>query len=332
MPSHRTRLCGQEVAEEIDGQRYGVDNRMSQPSCPHISIFIPTYNDEKDLSTCIESLRYVRYAKQKLELVVWDNGSSDDTVPMVEARFQTMVGEGWASLRLIQNRKNDGCYIPYNLVVSSLAPQAEYILGLDADVELEPDALLRLVEAARNERVAVVGARSVVYSNPIQTAHGAGFVNRLTATYSDRDARERIECDYVIGCCWLLDKRLFQELGGFSPDFFINHWEVDYCLRAKTRRWRILYEPAAVAKHKVQYPATCSTERMYYMFRNKLLMIRHNDYFKSPSLAMALCVLLSSGRILSSAIQTGNVKDAFKAWHGLYDGLRNVTGAISQGP
>lgn len=304
---------------------------MSQPSCPHISIFIPTYNDEKDLSACIESLRYVRYAKQKLELVVWDNGSSDDTVPMVEARFQIMVGEGWASLRLIQNRKNDGCYIPYNLVVSSLAPQAEYILGLDADVELEPDALLRLVEAARNERVAVVGARSVVYSNPTQTAHGAGFVNRWTAKYSDRDAREQIECDYVIGCCWLLDKRLFQELGGFSPDFFVNHWEVDYCLRAKARGWRILYEPRAVTKHKIQFPATCSPERLYYMFRNKLLMIRANRYFAYWPVVMALCTLLSLGRIVWVAIQERNARNFATACRGVFDGLRGITGMLGSG-
>lgn len=303
-----------------------------RPSEPFVSIFIPSYNDCTDLCACLESLRRLEYPKQRLELVVWDNGSADDTVVMVEQRFGDMAKEGWATLRLIENKKNDGCYIPYNLVVPFLTPDTEYILGLDADVELEPDALSRLVEAACRERVAVVGARSVVHSNPVQTAHGAGFVSRWTAKYSDRDARKLVECDYVIGCCWLLDKRLFRELDGFSPDFFINHWEVDYCLRAKTHGWRILYEPSAVAKHKIQYPATCSPERMYYMFRNKLLMIRNNDHFKSRLLAMALCVLLSFGRILSSVIQTGNAKGAFNAWHGLYDGLRNVTGAISQGP
>lgn len=304
---------------------------MSQPSCPHISIFIPTYNDEKDLSACIESLRCVRYVKQRLELVIWDNGSADHTVPMVEQRFSEMAKEGWASLRLIENKKNDGCYIPYNLVVPFLAPETEYILGLDADVELELNALSYLVEATKGGRVAVVGARSVVYNNPIQTAHGAGFVNRLTATYSDRDARERIECDYVIGCCWLLDKRLFQELGGFSPDFFINHWEVDYCLRAKTRGWRILYEPNAVAKHKVQYPATCSTERMYYMFRNKLLMIRTNRYFAYRPVVMALCTLLSLGRIVGVAIQKRNARNFAAACRGVFDGLRGITGMLDSG-
>jgi len=250
---------------------------------------------------------------------------------MVEQRFSEMAKEGWASLRLIENKKNDGCYIPYNLVVPFLAPETEYILGLDADVELELNALSHLVEAARNERVAVVGARSVVYSNPTRTAHGAGFVNRWTAKYSDRDAHERIECDYVIGCCWLLDKRLFQDLGGFSPDFFINHWEVDYCLRAKTRGWRILYEPNAVAKHKVQYPATCSPERLYYMFRNKLLMIRVNRYFAYRPVVMALCTLLSLGRIVGVALQERNVRNFATACRGVFDGLRGVTGALPSG-
>ena len=160
---------------------------------PFVSIFIPSYNDQIDLSACLESLRRMQYPKEKLELVIWDNGSTDETVPMVEQRFQEMAEEGWASLRLIQNRKNDGCYVPYNLAMPLLSPQAHYILGLDADIELDPDALPRLVDAMGGERVVVAGARSVVFRDPLQTAHGAGFVSRWTAKYSERDAGEQIE-------------------------------------------------------------------------------------------------------------------------------------------
>jgi hypothetical protein len=301
------------------------------PREPFVSIFIPSYNDQTDLSACLESLRRLTYPKQKLELVVWDNGSADDTVHMVEQRFQEMAGEGWLSLRLIQNKKNDGCYIPYNLVMPLLSPQTHDILGLDADVELDPDALTYLVEAMEGGRVAVVGARSVVFSNPAQTAHGAGFVSRWTAKYSEQDARELVECDYVIGCCWLFDKRIFQDMGGFSPDFYVNHWEVDYCLRAKARGWRIMYEPRAIAKHKIQYPAVCSTERMYYMFRNKLLMIQSNRYFPHRALATALCFVLSFGKIVSIAIRERNLHNAIKSWDGLYDGVRGITGALREG-
>lgn len=302
------------------------------PREPFVSIFIPSYNDQIDLSACLDSLRLIHYPKQKLELLVWDNGSTDRTVPMVEQRFQEMAGEGWASLRLIQHGKNDGCYVPYNLALPLMSPRAEYILGLDADIELDPDALVHLVEAIGGGHVAVVGARSVVFQDQTQTAHGAGFVNRWTAQYHDRDARTRIACDYVIGCCWLFEKKTFEHLGGFSPDFFINHWEVDYCLRAKTIGWLVLYEPRAVAKHKVSYPPVCAPDRLYYMFRNKLLMIRQNRYFVHRSVAMGLCLFLSLGRIVCRAFMDRNMRNAVIACHGLYDGLRGVTGVLSLRP
>lgn len=301
---------------------------------PHkafISIFIPSYNDRADLSACLESLRCLEYPKQELELVIWDNGSLDDTVSMVERRFRAMSEEGWASLRLIQNKRNDGCYLPYNLVQPLLSAQAHYVLGLDADVELAPDALTYLADAIEEERVVVVGARSVVFRDPTQTAHGAGFVSRWTAKYSDQDVRAPVECDYVIGCCWLFDRRIFRDMGGFVPDFHVNHWEVDYCLRAKARGWRIMYEPRAVAKHKVQYPAVCNTDRMYYMFRNKLLMIQRNRYFPHPALTTALCFMLSLGRIMTIAAQERSLRNAVKAWEGLYDGVRGVRGALAEG-
>lgn len=296
---------------------------------PLVSIFIPSYNDQADLSACLDSLRLIQYPKQKLELLVWDNGSTDKTVPMVEQRFQEMAGEDWASLRLIQHGKNDGCYVPYNLALQLMSPRTEYILGLDADIELEPDALLHLVEAIGGGRVAVVGARSVVFHNQTQTAHGAGFVNHWTAQYRDRDARDRIACDYVIGCCWLFEKKSFEELGGFSPDFFINHWEVDYCLRAKTRGWLVLYEPRAVAKHKISYPPVCAPDRLYYMFRNKLLLIQRSQYFVNGRVTTLLCAAGSLLRILIMGVRERHWRNAAKAMRGLYDGIRGVTGPAS---
>ena len=301
------------------------------PREPFVSIFIPSYNDQIDLSACLGSLRRMQYPKEKLELVIWDNGSTDETIPMVEQYFKEMEGEGWLSLRLIRHTRNEGSYVPYNLVFSDLSPQTEYVLGLDADVELAPDVLSCLVEAANAERVGVVGARSVVFREPEQTAHGAGFVNRWTAKYSERDASEQIECDYVIGCCWLFDKRCFRDVGGFAVGFFINHWEVDYCLQAKTRGWKVLYEPRAVAKHKIQCPAICSPSRRYYMFRNKFLMIRQNGYFVNRFLTTALCACLSFGRIVSIAIAERSMGNAAWACRGLYDGLRGVTGVLSAG-
>jgi GT2 family glycosyltransferase len=202
----------------------GYRSNLKGDSTPYLSIFIPTYNDQTDLSACLESIRRVKYPKEKIEIIIWDNGSEDDTVRMVRDRFHQMKNDGWLRLSLTEWNRNEGTYVPYNLAVPNLSPETEYILGLDADVELVPDLVAKLVIAAQEEQVAVVGARSVYFDDPELTSHGAGFVNRRTALYGESDTRDRIECDYVIGCCLLLNKKVFVELGGFDADYYISHW------------------------------------------------------------------------------------------------------------
>lgn len=260
---------------------------------PNVSIFIPTFNDKVDLLPCLKSIQSIDYPKDKIEIVVWDNASSDGTVEALRRLFSEMRSAGWADLKLIEWNKNEGSYIPYNLVQENLAPETQYILGLDADVELSSNTLIDLVNAARAERVAVVGARSVYYDYPEKTAHGAGFVNPWTGTYGEKDPQDLMECDYVIGCCWLLNRKFFESIGGFDPDYYINHWEVDYCLRAREKGYRILYEPKAVARHKIPLLGTLNPERIYYLYRNKLTLIRKT--FRPPGKWLALIFHLMFG-------------------------------------
>ncbi len=305
--------------------------RSHAGSFPGVSVFIPTYNDATDLAPCLESLRALQYPRHRLEIVVWDNASDDGTATMVEGKFREMSGEGWLGLRLLHSERNHGPYVPYNLVETSLAPESDYTLGMDADVEVAPDVLTRLVAAAEKGSAAVVGARSVYFDRPDRTAHGAGFVARWSTRYGEADPDEPIDCDYVIGCCWLLDRHAFREVGGFDPCFFINHWEVDYCLRLKQRGWRICYEPRAVVRHKVSPGGSLSDDRIYYLFRNKLLMVRRNPYFRSARVAGGACMLLSLARIVAGMVGGGDVHRARVAWQGLRDGLRGLAG-VRPGP
>jgi GT2 family glycosyltransferase len=261
-------------------------------STPYLSIFIPTYNDETDLSACLKSIRRINYPREKVEIVIWDNASQDNTVQMVKQYFDKMQHEKWLNLYLAEWDKNEGSYIPYNLILSKLSQKTMYILGLDADIEFEPNALQAMVDAAQGDNIAVVGARSVYFDRPEVTSHGAGFVHNWLARYTEKDVHERIDCDYVIGCCWLLDKTIFQRLGSFDPDYYINHWEIDYCLRAKKKGFRIVYEPRAVCKHKIPLKGSLSKERIYYLYRNKILVIKKNAPFPQKWISLGLYSLL----------------------------------------
>jgi GT2 family glycosyltransferase len=259
---------------------------------PIVSIFIPTYNDQTDLSACLESIRFITYPKEKAEIIIWDNASKDNTASMVRERYQEMAKEGWFNLSLIEWDRNEGSYIPYNLALPCFSKESKYVLGLDADVELAPDTLTKMINAMQEDHIGVVGARSVYFDQPNKTSHGAGFVNLWTGRYVQKDIRKRVNCDYVIACCWLLKKEILEKLGCFDPDYYINHWEVDYCLRASRKRYSIVYEPAATVKHKIPLHGTLTLDRFYYLYRNKLLVIKKNAPFPQKWISMALYSLL----------------------------------------
>ena len=46
---------------------------------PAVSVLIPAWNNAAELAACLESLRLAEYPKGRLEVVVFDNGSSDGT-------------------------------------------------------------------------------------------------------------------------------------------------------------------------------------------------------------------------------------------------------------
>lgn len=299
---------------------------MTKNNFPNISIFIPTYNDRKDLSDCLESIRGLNYPKQKIQIIIWDNASHDNTVSMVQKRYKEMEKQGWLNLSLIKWHKNEGSYIPYNMALPYFHSETEFILGLDADVELDKNTLSVLIEAAQDRRIAVVGARSVYFDKPDLTSHGAGFVDRLTARYGEKDAGARIECDYVIGCCWLLNRAVFQEIGRFDPDFYINHWEVDFCLRAKQKGYRIIYEPLAIARHKIPIQCTPTPERIYYLYRNKLLLIKKNSAFFIGPWSAVICAGLSLLKLFFLAFDRMGRSEFRAALSGLVDGLKGKTG------
>ena len=95
---------------------------------PKISIFIPTYNDQTDLSACLESINDLDYPRENIEIAIWDNGSEDDTVHMVKERFDLMQNDGWLNLSLTEWSRNEGTYVPYNLAVPNLSPkQSTYL-------------------------------------------------------------------------------------------------------------------------------------------------------------------------------------------------------------
>ena len=242
-----------------------------------VSIVIPTLNRKEDIVACLDSIQNLDYPKNFLEVIIWDNVSTDGTQGEINRIFAGMKKECWSGLNLIESKENLGVYTSRDEFFKSISPETDYVLSLDDDVFLPPDSLNTLLGVIRsNSEVGIVGPRTVYDMRPDMTAHGAGFVNLWIGRYRDIDASSLMECDYVIGCCMLIKKEVISDLKGFDRDYYTSHGEVDFCLRAKRKGYKIFYDTGIIVRHNVEIGGTKTLERIYYLYRNKLLVIRKN--------------------------------------------------------
>jgi len=59
-------------------------SRVSSEDLPSISIVIPTYNSERTLAQCLESIARQDYPREKIEIIIADGGSEDKTLEIAK--------------------------------------------------------------------------------------------------------------------------------------------------------------------------------------------------------------------------------------------------------
>jgi GT2 family glycosyltransferase len=258
---------------------------------PLISIIIPTLNNEIDIIDCLESIKAVDYPLEDLELIIWDNSSCEKSKTRVKEYLKHLETNIFANVAYIESPENLGVYTSRDELIKKASVSSEFILSIDDDVLLPQDIFTDLLSVfERDDKIGIVGPRTVYADVPSETAHGAGFINWWLGKYSDIDAKESVECDYVIGCCMLIKRSVIDNISGFDRDYYTSHGEIDFCMRAKKAGFRVIYYPKVIVKHRVDRGGTRTLNRMYYIFRNKLLFIRKN----APLLQKCVCLTLYS--------------------------------------
>ncbi len=121
------------------------DNR----NLPLVSIIIVNFNGHLLLDACLSSLLELDYPQKKLEVILVDNNSSDDSVPFVKKHFP------W--VKLVQNTENQG-FSGGNIAGYNEA-KGKYIILLNSDVTVDKNWLAALVEEAKDPKVGIISSR-----------------------------------------------------------------------------------------------------------------------------------------------------------------------------
>jgi len=239
-------------------------------SSARIGVAIVTYNSAAVLPACLQSLREQGPAVQVTTVVV-DNGSRDGTPAVVREQFP--------EVRLLEAPRNGGFSYGTNLALGALGllgtapaapPPLDYVLFLNPDTALPPDALRPLVELL--ERSPDLGAVSPLLvradGSPDWACH-RGFPTAWNALchvlgLDRRWPRRRLfggynlsylpleratAVDSVAGAFMLVRAEAVQQVGLWDEAYFAYGEDIDYCLRLRQAGWRIWYEPSVRVLH-----------------------------------------------------------------------------------
>ncbi|MFA7302594.1 MAG: glycosyltransferase family 2 protein [Candidatus Paceibacterota bacterium] len=161
--------------------------RTKSTTTPSVAVIVPCRNEGETVATTTESLLALDYPKDKLQIILVDNASTDNT-PAVMARYANNP-----QVRVLQAAERG----KHNAVNAGIAAtDAEFIGCLDADSFVEPDALHEIIPCFDRSEVAAVTAamsihrpRTVVehmqnaeYSFGITMRHAMASINGLYVT------------------------------------------------------------------------------------------------------------------------------------------------------
>ena len=222
-------------------------NRLifATPSDPQVTIVIVTHGCRDVVAKALTML--LAQTVPLYELIVVDSLSPDDTGNWIE---QNVLGA-----RLIRSDVNIGYGAGSNL--GAHEARAPLLLFLNPDVFVTRDWLQPLIKAMSLPGVGVAGPQLRYPNGMLQAAGSLVFRNAMTSRYGDGDPDPDSQVyqyprmvDYVSGACLLIDRELFERLGGFDPIFGLGYFEdVDLCFKVAALDYRVLYVARSVVHH-----------------------------------------------------------------------------------
>src|SRR5262245_28699969 len=118
---------------------------------PRVALIILCYNGLEDTLACLHSLERLEYSRDRLEVVIIDNASSDGTPDTIRREFPGVT--------LIETGANLGYAAGNNVGLRYAVEQDfDYVLLLNNDTEVAPNFLTLLIAAAETDpHIGVVG-------------------------------------------------------------------------------------------------------------------------------------------------------------------------------
>lgn len=246
---------------------------------------------------------------ENLEIVVADNGSSDNSLEVLKNEFGTVT--------VITNSKNEGFAGGYNWALKKV--QADYFVLLNSDVDVDANWINPMVDLMEsNHKIGACQPKVLSYNEPNRFEYAGaagGWIDALGYPFSRGRVFDICELDqgqydepspifWATGAAMMIRSALFHELNGFDASFFAHQEEIDLCWRMQLLGYHLYACPSAKVFHVGAGTLPRGGRKVYLNFKNNLIMLTKNLPLKE----------------LIWKIPFRFALDAISAWKGLFSG------------
>lgn len=303
-----------------------IGKKVNKEELPFVSVIIVNWNGKKWLKDCFESLENLNYPKNKYEVIMGDNASTDDSVDYVKANFS------W--IKILQFDKNYGFCKGNNLCVKEA--KGEYLVFLNNDTIVDINWLKSLVDGVLSEKdviscackmlkpYTIHGQKVIDYAGGRLFIGGAEYIGIY-----DTDKKEYNTPKYTgfgCGAGVLVQKKFFLKMGGFSEIYFAGTEEYELGLRIWQYGYKVLYVPSAIMIHRREgtFGAPMSPKIIFVNTRNPLYFILKNFEMKNAVLGLFYHLFVSSAGMFFISFLSGKFYVCSNIIKAYIDFIKNI--------
>lgn len=226
-----------------------------------LSIIILSYNTKDLLRTCLTTVFASVLEDYRMEVIVCDNQSIDESVAMVKKEFSPVV--------CIQNGKNLGFAAGNNPGIRRA--KGRYILLLNSDTEVGADTFAKMITYMdANQEVGASTCKVMLPTGDIDPSCHRGFptpwasitylfkLEKLFPTsvlfgqyhqgYKGITTIHEVDC--IVGAFFMVRANVIKKVGLLDEDYFMYGEDIDWCYRIKKAGFKIVFNPQTSILHR----------------------------------------------------------------------------------
>lgn len=260
---------------------------------------------EPTLAGCVAALA----AAGPAEILVVDNEASPQSI----AQVADLPG-----VRVISPARNLGYAGGCNLAARQAT--GEVLVFVNSDAIVQPGAVAALVSAVADPQVGAASGSIRLADSPDRLNSAGNPVQYLMFSWVGslgEPASAHVEVAdlaSISGVAFAVRREVWQEVGGFDPDYFAYCEDVYLSLRLRQAGYRVVFEPAAVVWHHYDFDRHAA--KYYLLERNRLMNLLLLPERRTRRLVAPAALAVEAG-VLMVALRDGWARDKVAGWRWL---------------